>query len=562
MNELKFDFNFTKYINSKFKHIVYQDDIHAYYNLELDIKLISVTQALKKFEPVFNKEYWLKTKARERGISVQELEKEWDTLKQEGCDKGTMYHNYIEKRFNREVFKNKIEVIENYLSQCTDISVANEIVVGNDILAGRFDNLSLRDDRLVLKDYKGLALDTIIPTKSGWSTIENIKVGDEIFDGNGKITKVSAVSNIHYNPCYKIIFDTNNSIICDHEHRWVVTKKKQSMTLTALEMYEMYQANLRPRLRIKCTSLKLEEAELPIDPYVLGVWLADGNSNCGTITNLNSNVWKEIESRGYHVGNNLCDKQAETRTIFGIYPELKKLGLLKNKHIPDIYYRSSHQQRLDLLRGFMDGDGYFNRPRKRCVTRTTKSWQMEAFVHLISSLGYKPTVFNVIGSGFGKTNIPMFDVAFSPKENPFLARNNDYEKIMNKINYNRSEYRYIKSIELIDTVPTKCLSVDSLDCTYLVGKECIKTHNTNKKFATTSKHKLTNGLSHLPNTEFHKYSLQLSLYKYMLGIDCDMEVIWFNGDEYQIFEIPYLEKEVEIILNKLRNEDKGNNRWS
>lgn len=239
MTELKFDFNFTKYINSKFKHIVYQDDIHAYYNLELDTQLISVTQALKKFEPVFNKEYWLKTKARERGISVQELEKEWDTLKQEGCDKGTMYHNYIEKRFNREVFKNKIEVIENYLSQCTDISVANEIVVGNDILAGRFDNLSLRDDRLVLKDYK-----------------------------------------------------------------------------------------------------------------------------------------------------------------------------------------------------------------------------------------------------------------------------------------------------------------------------------TNKKFATTSKHKLTNGLSHLPNTEFHKYSLQLSLYKYMLGIDCDMEVIWFNGDEYQIFEIPYLEKEVEIILNKLRNEDKGNNRWS
>ena len=83
----------------------------------------------------------------------------------------------------------------------------------------------------------------------------------------------------------------------------------------------------------------------------------------------------------------------------------------------------------------------------------------------------------------------------------------------------------------------------------------LKDFKTNKKIETTSKYKLTNGLSHLPNTEFHKYSLQLSLYKYMLDVDCDMEVIWFNNDEYQIFEIPYLEKEVEIILNKLRNEN-------
>ena len=46
-----------------------------------------------------------------------------------------------------------------------------------------------------------------------------------------------------------------------------------------------------------------------------------------------------------------------SRTIYGISPELRKLNLISNKHIPDIYLRADYNQRLDLLRGYMDGDG-------------------------------------------------------------------------------------------------------------------------------------------------------------------------------------------------------------
>ena len=52
--------------------------------------------------------------------------------------------------------------------------------------------------------------------------MKDLKVNDEVFDGDGFITTIKNVSNIHYNPCYKITFDTNESIICDHEHRWEV----------------------------------------------------------------------------------------------------------------------------------------------------------------------------------------------------------------------------------------------------------------------------------------------------------------------------------------------------
>ena len=60
------------------------------------------------------------------------------------------------------------------------------------------------------------------------------------------------------------------------------------------------------------------------------------------------------------------------RTILNIRGELNNLNLLKNKHIPDMYLRASHEQRLDLLRGFMDTDGYFNKTRKRFVMATTQ----------------------------------------------------------------------------------------------------------------------------------------------------------------------------------------------
>ena len=39
---------------------------------------------------------------------------------------------------------------------------------------------------------------------------------------------------------------------------------------------------------------------------------------------------------------------------------LRRLGLLGNKHIPAAYLRAGYAQRLALLQGLMDTDGYVN----------------------------------------------------------------------------------------------------------------------------------------------------------------------------------------------------------
>lgn len=57
--------------------------------------------------------------------------------------------------------------------------------------------------------------------------------------------------------------------------------------------------------------------------------------------------------------------------------------------------RASYQQRLDLLRGLMDTDGYYHESRKRFVMGTTQKWQAEDLLRLVSTLGIKATVFEV-----------------------------------------------------------------------------------------------------------------------------------------------------------------------
>lgn len=406
-----------------------------------------------------------------------------------------------------------------------------ELMISDDeyLVAGTADRIffeTIFGERFVdIDDYKGFALDTPIATETGWKTIGEIIVGDKIFDGSGNITSVKNVSKIHYNPCYEIKFDTNDELVCDHEHRWVISERAKNgiytdKEITTDEMFSLYNSN--STIRIKCEAITLPEKDLPIDPYVLGVWLGDGNRCAGTITNVNKDVWLEIESRGYNVSKDISSEdRACNRTVYGLQVELKKLNLLKNKHIPDIYLRSSHNQRLDLLRGLMDADGSFNKIRKRCVMNTTSKEQVHGLVTLASSLGYKPTVIEYKGTGFGKS-FDGYAICFSPSDNPFLVRNLDYLEVMTNVR-SMNKYRLVTDIKKIETVPTKCLAVESELKTYLVGYSFIKTHNTNidipKKsfFVRGQGYKMMQyPVENLMDCKHSYYNLQTSIYAYLL----------------------------------------------
>ena len=90
-------------------------------------------------------------------------------------------------------------------------------------LKGTIDQISQVDDNTYqILDWKGLPIETPLPTPSGWTTMGEIEVGDTVFDKDGYQTKVIGKSQKKFKPCYKITFDDKTEVECDDEHLWML----------------------------------------------------------------------------------------------------------------------------------------------------------------------------------------------------------------------------------------------------------------------------------------------------------------------------------------------------
>lgn len=68
---------------------------------------------------------------------------------------------------------------------------------------------------------KALALDTPLPTPTGWTTMGDVAVGDELLDAAGQPTRVVAATEVMLgHPCYEIRFSDGTTIVADAEHQW------------------------------------------------------------------------------------------------------------------------------------------------------------------------------------------------------------------------------------------------------------------------------------------------------------------------------------------------------
>lgn len=537
----------------------------------------------------------------------------WQKENEIACERGTKIHADLENMFTSKKTTDlkkfglggKFQVNTNQTLEDSGISLLD---VENGVfpeylifrqsddgilkIAGQVDLLVKEGNNIWIIDWKGLPLDTEILTSEGWSTIGQIQVGDKVFDKDGKLTTILHKSEIHNNPCYKINFTNEFNIVADSEHRWLITfsthpntkhkGKNIEKVMTTKELYDYMQIyNSKnqyqiPKIYIN-DCIEFKEKVLPIDPYLLGLWLGDGDHHCGKITQeLGSKAWDELTSRGIKFSENQDKRnnKAESKNIYGLLPLLKENDLYKNKHIPDIYYTSSISQRLDLLRGLMDADGFYSTKDKTCKMSTTHKWQSDGMIKLLSSLGIKAVVTETFRSNGYKENTRYYDISFkSSKVNPFLTRNQNIELIDGKT----SKYWRIKSIEKTETVPTQCIEVDSPTHTFLCTKYLLVTHNTNKKiearsyFDSNKKQsvKMKYPLNNLDDCNLLHYTMQLSTYAWMVQKlnpefkIAGLKIVHFdhqgNTKEY---ELNYLKNEVErmlkdykksIILEKRKN---------
>lgn len=617
----------TSKITKQNGNIAFEEDAHIYYDVtNPDLKFTSVTTMIHSFTQPFDEQFWSAYKALEKllpkedwaiekkallatkkfnielldayGIAENDFNKEqqaildaWDNEKRISCERGTKIHAELENSFYnkpKNISLSKYEIGGKF--ECrkdyTDLDIENAVYpeylisyVTKDkrmAVAGQIDLLVKKGNKITIADWKGLPLDTEIPTLNGWSTIADLQEGDIIFDKDGNPTKILHKSEIHHNPCYKITFDNGDTIVADHEHRWEISfltsktskyhgeYRVQVMTTEEIANYLKNLSEKRtsydiPKI-VNPKPLNLENKNLPIDPYVLGCWLGDGSKQCGAITNETNNILAEIQRRGYSLGDDIsAENRTSTYTILGLRKKLKELNLINNKHIPDIYQRASYEQRLDLLRGLMDTDGYYNPKRKRFVMETSQEWQCYDFIKLLSSLGIKSTKFDIIKKLNGK-EFHEYSINFSTKGlNPFLMRNQEIEYPTR----DACSYRNIDKVELVETIPTQCLEVDSPSHTFLCTNKMIVTHNTNKRIETKSffdnKTKksimMKYPLNNIQDCNYWHYAMQLSTYAWMMQqlnpeyeIE-DLVLVHFDHEGHMtVYHMPYLKKEVGLML--------------
>jgi len=357
-------------------------------------------------------------------------------------------------------------------------------VAGKRVLRSLIRNA--KDPQRAYNYWQALSLNTLLPSPDGWLSMKDVQVGYQLFDEKGQICTVTDISPVFENrDCVEVLFDDGSVIIADIKHLWTVEERwKENAPYYNWETKTLTTDQLIPRKHFIWLTepLQLAEKELAISPYVLGVWLGDGNTDEPSITQSPSDwveLAKHLEYFGCKLGKLKNNDTCVNVTLLGLRSKFTKLGLLGNKHIPYEYVRGSFRQRLQLLQGLMDTDGSVNNLNGQCSFTTTLLELAKGFAELLRTLGIKAkyVVRNRNGGNVYDNAKMQYQFYFTTRL-PVFRLSRKLVELGKVVAQERRTKRYgIKSITPVKSEPVKCVTVDSKSSLYLAGIGMIPTHN-------------------------------------------------------------------------------------
>lgn len=349
------------------------------------------------------------------------------------------------------------------------------------------------------KNGKALCLKTPIPTPRGWSTMGDLKVGDEVFDDEGSICRVTFATEIMQGrPCYQVTFTDGTSIVADADHQWLAKPKDGTERIvTTAQMAERLHVGSRPsHVERNWTisiggALDCPDAPLPIHPYALGVWLGDGHKGDARISfGVGKNaVLEAILALGYEMRlvpssaenpapsywlHRAGDQRSDT-----VSSQLRALGLIGDKHIPAMYLRASLEQRRALLQGLMDTDGHVTKAGQIEIVTVFPKLR-DGLLDLVRGLGIKATA--------AEDRARIGEVDYGPRYRVMFHAYFDSDVVTLEAKRSRLRPRparptrnatiKVAAIDKVPTVPVRCIQVDSPSSLYRAGPGMTVTHNT------------------------------------------------------------------------------------
>lgn len=327
---------------------------------------------------------------------------------------------------------------------------------------------------------KEISDNQIVATTKGLKKHGDLIVGDYVFGRDGTPVKVLWVSEKTRSE-YVVSFSDGAKIECHGNHEWTVynrfRQKEETIETKHMASSTIYNGDGKRGSRYKYhvdsnVCVMFDSRNVDLDPYVLGAWLGDGDSSCGIIHIGNNDV--EI------IGNSTYKfKESKGTTTRKFYsPELNLLlknnGLIKNKHIPDMYKYNSVEVRKNVIAGLIDTDGYVYHRNGRITISNTNKRIIDDAAFILRSLGQSVVVCEfkprVSSSGIVGKKI-VYQLCFNPTMTfPTKVK----RKKITKLSINKK--RAIVSIERKEGLGYgNCIQVEG--GIYLVGDTFIPTHN-------------------------------------------------------------------------------------
>ncbi len=568
-------------IKESFKRLEFQEGPHKYYihkdNGEV-VEVPSVSATTHQFVPHVDWDEKALGVALKKKLTVEEVKRQWEENNIRATNNGTSTHLFGEAYMHflmghpeliPDVVKPQYE--KGYLIPYSDkqegvLKFYNDIFNNDKIYpvmpeaqvymginenyeditpyAGTFDmlftyyNETDKKWKLLLYDWKGLPLDTPILTINGFKNMGELTTDDYVYDKDGKPSKVLHKSEVHYNPCMKITFNDNESIVSDYEHRWLVNityyekkwfrnhKIEKEVVMTTKEISDFMKKDKRNEVKIIINK--------PI------------NSSNNTLI---------FNGLAYEFGLWLCDKlDNPVKEVLLKNNVLSKYNIKKTDYILDeLLLNSTIDERWDILCGIMDCYGAKNSDKNEYYYSLNLVAPFK--VHKICE-----QLLSYLGIHYYKFKNTLFHsyLNFKCKKIPFKCSN--YIQL-NKIDFTEDElqkelYRNIISVVKCDLVPTQCIEVDSPSHTYLADYNFIVTHNTNKELIKDFSRK--NNIMVLPpfdnlyDEPYSYYIMQLSCYALcleQLGYEvADRKIIWLTNDGYEKISVPDYTKQMREAL--------------
>jgi replicative DNA helicase len=314
---------------------------------------------------------------------------------------------------------------------------------------------------------KALALDTPVATPTGWTTMGQIAVGDQVMGSDGRPTTVVAATEVMTDrPCYEVHFSDGSVIVADAQHQWLTETRTQAAVRTTEEIAGTLVdgAGRRRNHAVANTApLELPAATLPLPPYAMGVWLAGDTSPAAPEFGVEPEIAAYVEG--------------EVAQDVDVPAVLCALGVSDSRHIPTSYLRASLAQRRALLAGLLDTDATVT-PSGAVQYCVTDRRLAEDARELIASLGHRVRMSTKRVRGRSDGSSAAYTLTFSTDDEVFrLERKKLLHKERGARTFAARGVRFITDVRPIPSVPVRCIQVDAADHLFLAGRSFIPTHN-------------------------------------------------------------------------------------